>query len=32
MLQTEMGLAWPSWLRKGGTWLGQGTEEVNDQA
>ena len=24
MLQTKLSLAWPSWLQKGGTWLGPG--------
>ena len=26
LLQTKLGLAWPSWLQKGGTWLGPGSD------
>lgn len=32
MLQTKLGLQWPSWLTKGGTWLGPGSEGLNDLA
>lgn len=27
MLQNKLGLAWPSWLSTGGTWLGPGSPE-----
>ncbi len=32
MLQTRLGVAWPTWLSKGGTWLGPGSEGLNPLA